>query len=162
MSERHPHPPNQKQAAATKDAGLHSTCHLTCFSPVSSTLGSIFLSRTSTIEWREAGLARGQIGCPYFIFSFTNILVWDFQHSLWPCAWAPPRHVIWLVVACFSAARYPAKKFYWKMSAHCTHYCVVSLVVTFVTDFGKVTRQWQRWLVFFFSSSFIRFCSDLP
>lgn len=90
MSERHPHPPNQKQAAATKDAGLHSTCHLTCFSPVSSTLGSIFLSRTSTIEWREAGLARGQIGCPYFIFSFTNILVWDFQHSLWPCAWAPP------------------------------------------------------------------------
>lgn len=72
-----------------------------------------------------------------------------------------PRHATWLVAACFSAARYLAKKWL-KVSVHCTQ-CHIVVPYSdlhkelWESHLGKgITGDWC-----FFSSFFNSFCSNL-
>lgn len=97
----------------------------------------IFFFTPNSTEWREAGLARDQIGCPSFICGCANVLVWASLHSLCPCARAPQARP-GLVAACFSATRRPAKQFSWKVSAHC---CIVVACNDVHKWFGKESNR---------------------
>ena len=105
---------------------------------------------------------RPQKGCPCFIFSCTNILMWDPPSTHYVSVHGFSRPAIWLLAACFSAASYPAEKFYWKVSAHFTYCGIVvkgSGLHKWLCESHKgITEVTGR----FFSSSFMRVCSDMP